>query len=368
MITFLDLQKISQKYSTEIHQAVREVIDSGWYLQGKVLRQFESDYAAYCGSKHCIGVANGLDALTLILKAYKELGTLREGDEVIVPANSFIASFLSISASGLKPILVEPDNRTFNLDSSLIEKRISSRTKAIMPVHLYGQLCDMEAINAIAAKYNLLVIEDAAQSHGAIYKNGKRSGNLGHAAGHSFYPGKNLGALGDGGAVTTDDDELAEVIRALGNYGSKVKYQNLYKGYNSRLDEIQAAVLAVKLRYIDEDNEQRRRMARRYVREIQNPRIELPYFSGEKDHVFHLFVIRSKQRDQIQSYLTEYGVQTIIHYPIPPHKQQAYTEWRNLNLPTTEKIHQEVLSLPISPVMDDSEINRVVELLNAYTK
>jgi dTDP-4-amino-4,6-dideoxygalactose transaminase len=332
---------------------------------GEELKSFESKYASYCGTKHAIGVANGLDALTLIIRAYKELGIFKDGDEIIVPSNTYIASILSISANNMKPVLVEPNINTFNLDPLLIEGKISSRTRAILPVHLYGQLCDMQSINEIAMKYNLKVIEDCAQSQGS-YGYGKKAGNLGEAAGHSFYPGKNLGALGDAGAVTTNDDQLADTIRALLNYGSHIKYQNLYKGVNSRLDELQAALLSVKLPYLDRDTDSRRAIANRYLKEIKNDKIILPWVGNPESHVWHLFVIRTNKRDEFQKYLAANSVQTVIHYPIPPHKQPAYDEISDQSFPISEKIHNEVLSLPISPVMSDSQIDEVIRVTNSY--
>ena len=366
MIPFLDLQKINSKYQPQINQAISKVADSGWYILGKEVEEFEVEFAKYCGVKHCLGVANGLDALILIFRAYKELGLMRDGDEVIVPANTYIASILAISANNLKPILVEPNIATYNIDPDLIEEKITSKTKAILAVHLYGRACEMNKINAIAKKFNLKVVEDSAQAHGAFYGD-KRVGNLGDASGFSFYPGKNLGALGDGGAATTNDGELADVIKALRNYGSHQKYQNIYQGFNSRLDEIQAAVLKIKLQYLDEENDQRRRVAKIYCYNIKNPKIILPNFPDQiKSCVWHLFVIRTENRDRLQKYLLENGVQTVIHYPIAPHKQKAYMELSHLNLPITEKIHNEVLSLPISPVMTEDDARFIVEAINNY--
>jgi dTDP-4-amino-4,6-dideoxygalactose transaminase len=346
-VPFLDLKVINQQYAKDFERAFDQVLDSGWYIQGSQVKAFEKEFADYCATKHCIGVANGLDALILIIRAYKELGKLKEGDEIIVPANTYIASILAITENRLKPILVEPDEQTYNLDSKLIEQAITANTKAILAVHLYGQLANMPAINAIAQKHNLLVIEDSAQAHGASIS-GRKAGNWGDASGFSFYPGKNLGALGDAGAVTTNDDDLAQTIRALGNYGSHKKYENLYQGVNSRLDELQAALLRVKLRHLDQEIEARREIAHSYLQGINNPLIQRPYCSDGDDHVFHLFVIRCKERDKLQAYLQEKGIQTLIHYPIPPHKQKAYPELSHLNLPITEAIHNEVLSLPMS--------------------
>ena len=365
MIKFLDLQGINQQHKFELKQAFERVLDSGWYIMGVELKQFEASFANYCGTKHAIGVANGLDALILIIRAYKELGIFSEGDEIIVPSNTYIASILAISANNLIPILVEPDINTYNLDPSLIEASITSRTKAILPVHLYGQLCDMPAINGIAQKYTLKVIEDCAQAHGATF-NGKRAGNFGDAAGFSFYPGKNLGALGDAGAITTNNDELASAVRALLNYGSHIKYQNLYKGINSRLDELQAALLGVKLKTLDQETEVKRKIADRYQKEITNPKITLPYVVIEESHVWHLFVIRTENRKALQEYLTANEIQTVIHYPIPPHKQSAYKELSHLDLPISELIHKEVLSIPLSHVMTNIEVRKIIDVLNEY--
>ncbi|WP_243348775.1 DegT/DnrJ/EryC1/StrS family aminotransferase [Parabacteroides sp. FAFU027] len=377
MIKFLDLQKINQQYADELKIATARVIDSGWYLLGNEVKSFENHLAEYIGVKHAIGVANGLDALRLILKAYIHMGIMQEGDEVIVPANTYIATLLAISDNRLKPVLVEPNLKTYNLDISLVEKHITPRTKAVLVVHLYGQVCWNEDLEEIARKYNLKVIEDNAQAIGGCYTklngNSVRSGALGDAAGFSFYPGKNLGALGDAGAVSTNDDELAATVRALGNYGSKEKYVNQYQGLNSRLDEIQAAILDVKLRYIDAENQRRREIAQYYCENIESEKIVLPSsrlvtydLLHEKSHVWHLFVIRSEERNSLQKYLADNGIQTLIHYPIPPHKQVAYKELNDSVFPITEKIHNEVLSLPISPVMTESEIENVVDLLSEY--
>lgn len=365
MIPFLDLLKINQQHREEIDSAVKRVLDSGWYISGKEVKAFEADFAAYCGVKHCIGVANGLDALILIFRAYKELGIMNDGDEVIVPSNTFIASILAISANNLVPVLVEPDIDTFNINPALIEAKITPKTKAILPVHLYGQLCDMEAILAIAEKHNLKVVEDSAQAHGATLNN-KRAGNFGHATGFSFYPGKNLGALGDGGAITTNDDELAGILRALGNYGSEIKYQNQFKGVNSRLDELQAAILAVKLKSLDADTEQKRLIVNRYLQEIKNSKITLPKVKDQQAHVWHLFVVLTEDRNALQQYLSDNGIQTVIHYPIPPHKQSAYQEWNNLSYPISEEIHAHVLSLPLSNVMTREQVDKVISIVNAY--
>lgn len=365
MIKFLDLQKINAQYKEELVNISNQIINSGWYILGESVKKFEQQFADYCGTKYCIGVANGLDALVLILRAYIELGRLKKGDEVLVPANTYIATILAISENGLTPILVEPDEITFNIDLSQIEKVISSQTKAIIPVHLYGQAVDMTILGQIASKYDLLVIEDAAQAHGACHE-GKRCGNLGDAAGFSFYPGKNLGALGDGGAITTNDTALAHMVRVLRNYGSKEKYHNQVIGYNSRLDELQAGFLSIKLSSLDKDTSQRRKIAKRYSTEIKNPLISLPMWKDDDSHVFHLYVIKTQNRNHLQEYLNKKGIQTVIHYPIPPHKQQAYAKWNNLSYPVTEKIHQEVLSIPISPVLDNQDVTKIIEAINAY--
>ncbi len=366
MIKFLDLQKINLLYQEEIEQKLINVFRSGWYLLGDEVKTFEKNLSQYIGSRHSIGVANGLDALRLIFKAYIELGFMKPGDEVIVPANTYIASILALSDNGLTPVLVEPDLSTYNIDISKIEEKITTKTKAILIVHLQGRVVFSEALKNLAARYHLKIIEDNAQAIGAEWS-GIKSGNLGDAAGFSFYPGKNLGALGDAGAVTTNDAELAKTIRALANYGSNEKYVNIYKGLNSRLDEIQAAVLDVKLKYIDEENRYRRNIAKRYISEIKNPKITLPENpENEHEHVWHVFVIRTAERSALQNHLTENGIQSLIHYPIPPHQQKAYQEWNDLSLPITEQIHEEVLSLPISPVMSDEEVSRVIDLLNQF--
>jgi dTDP-4-amino-4,6-dideoxygalactose transaminase len=365
MVKFLDLKRINENHRGELIEAFARVLDSGWYILGEEVKNFEAEFATYCGVKHAIGVANGLDALMLIIKAYKELGVFADGDEILVPANTYIASILAISSNNLTPILIEPDKNTFNIDPTLIEAKITSKTKGILPVHLYGQLCDMDAICKIAEAHNLKVIEDCAQSQGAAYR-GKIAGNFGDAAGFSFYPGKNLGALGDGGAVTTNDDDLATTIRAIANYGSHKKYQNLYQGINSRLDELQAAILSVKLKYLDSETEKRRSVADFYLKNITNPKITLPKVDNWHAHVWHLFVVRTPDRDALQKYLSDNGVQTVIHYPIPPHKQQAYASWNNMTLPISELIHAEVISLPISPVMDEKDVKAVVNIINSY--
>lgn len=365
-VPFLDLKQINLKDYEEINQAIAKVINGGWYIQGDYCKQFEKNFADYCGAKHCIGVANGLDALILILRAYKELGLIKDGDEVIVPANTYIASILAISANNLNPVLVEPDINNYLIDVHRIEEAITSKTKAIMVVHLYGQITPMAKVWELANKYDLKVIEDSAQSHGAYYKE-RRAGNLADASGFSFYPGKNLGAIGDGGAVTTNDDELALAIRALGNYGSQMKYKNMYKGINSRLDELQAAILDVKLTKLDEDNLKRRAVAKMYREQIINPEIILPKVALDEDsHVWHVFAIRTQNRDKLQKYLADNSIGTIIHYPIPPHKQEAYKEWNNLSYSLSEQIHKEVLSLPISPVQSIEQTEYVIEKINDF--
>lgn len=373
MIDFLDLKKINAAYRTDLLDACSRVIDSGWYIGGKELQQFEADFAEYCGTKFCVGVANGLDALTLTLRAWRELGKLALGDEVIVPANTYIASILAITENGLVPVLVEPDEKSFNLHPSKIEALITPKTRVIMAVHLYGQLADMPVITAIAKKHNLLVLEDSAQAHGA-QTNNKKAGNWGDASGFSFYPGKNLGALGDAGAITTNDPDLVEVLKALRNYGSHEKYKNITLGVNSRLDEIQAAMLGVKLKHLDEEAEARRTIADAYMRSIRNSHISLP-LPYETDvltfteHAWHLFVVRSAHRDKLQQHLAENGVQTLIHYPIPPHQQEAYKnyDFSSQSFPVTELIHNEILSLPISPVMTHEQAMKVIEVCNSFS-
>ena len=365
MIEFLNLQKITNKHSDEIHAAVSRVIDSGWYLLGNETKMFEQNYSMYIGSNHCIGVANGLDALRLILKGYIELGVMQEGDEVIVPANTFIASMLAITDNKLTPVLVEPDINTFQIDESKIESAITDKTKAIMIVHLYGQCAYTDKIRKICDRYNLKLIEDNAQAVGCKYGD-KRTGSLGDAAGHSFYPGKNLGALGDGGAVTTNDAELNAIVRTLANYGSAIKYTFNYQGLNSRLDEIQAAVLDVKLKYIDKDNQRRKEVARYYLKNIDNRAVTIPNVQKWDAHVFHLFPILCKQRVQLQQHLKDNEIESLIHYPIPPHKQRAYEDWNNMSFPITERIHAEELSLPISQVITDEEVEKVVKAVNSF--
>ncbi|AKL98632.1 DegT/DnrJ/EryC1/StrS family aminotransferase [Endomicrobium proavitum] len=361
MVKFLDLYKINEQYRAEIDAAVKGVIDSGWYLLGKANEEFCKNFANYCGTKYCVGVANGLDALNLIIKAYG-FGT---DDEIIVPANTYIASILSVSQNGCTPVLVEPDINTYNINPDLIEEKITSKTKAIMVVHLYGQAANIDEILELAKKYNLKVIEDSAQAHGA-FSGSKRTGNLGDASGFSFYPGKNLGALGDAGAVTTNNKDLYEKIKAIANYGSKEKYHNIYKGVNSRLDEIQAAVLNVKLKYLDNDNNKRREISKYYRKNIKNPNIILPQVKNEDGHVWHVFAVRAERRDDLKKYLENNDIQTLIHYPIAPHKQQAYKEWNSLSYPITEQIHKTILSLPISPAMEKSEVEKTIDVINGW--
>lgn len=375
MIPFLDLKAINAQYRDELVQACARVIDSGWYIQGAEVKAFEQEFAEYCGTKHCIGVANGLDALILVLRAWKEMGKLKEGDEVIVPANTYIASILAITENRLTPVLVEPDPATYNISPANIRVAITEKTKAIVAVHLYGQLADMPEIMSIANEHDLLVLEDSAQAHGAAI-NGRKAGNWGDASGFSFYPGKNLGALGDAGAVTTNDDQLAETLRALRNYGSHEKYKNLFQGTNSRLDEIQAAMLSVKLKHLDNETAHRRKVAQAYLEGITNPAIVLPALNStfninnsqlmSEAHVYHVFVIRCEQREALQKHLLEHGIQTLIHYPIPPHQQQAYKEWNMHNYPVSELIHQQVMSLPMGPTVTMDEVKKVISAVNSF--
>jgi dTDP-4-amino-4,6-dideoxygalactose transaminase len=366
MVHFLDLKKINSRYREEMIAACTAVIDSGWYIQGEHVTRFESQFSAYCGTDHCVGVASGLDALVLALRAWKDLGMLKSGDEVIVPANTYIASILAITENGLVPRFVEPDEKTLNISAENILKSINSKTRVILPVHLYGRLAPMVEIMDIARQYELLVLEDAAQAHGALL-NGKRAGSWGHAGAFSFYPGKNLGALGDAGALVSNDQVLVENVRRLGNYGSSEKYINTVKGVNSRLDEMQAALLTIKLEDLDRVSEQRRQIASFYCQNIKNPNVEMLALGGE-DHVYHLFVIRSEFRDELSEHLQKCGVQTLVHYPIPPHKQDAYKEFNNLNLPVTEKIHNEIISIPIGPEMSEADVNLVVHSCNSFRK
>ena len=369
MIEFLDLKSVNESYEEELIESFRRVIKSGWYIQGQECEKFEEEFANYCGVKYAVGVANGLDALTLIIRAYKELGLMTDGDEIIVPSNTYIASILAISQNHLVPVFVEPNLDTYLINPNLIEEKITSKTKAIMPVHLYGQICEMNQILDIADKYNLKVIEDSAQSHGAYYffdNVEKRSGNLGDASGFSFYPGKNLGALGDGGIVTTNDLELARTVKALGNYGSLQKYEHIYKGVNSRLDEIQAAMLRVKLKNLDNEIEKRRIVAEYYLNNIQNDKIILPKVICKNSHVWHLFVIRTQNRQELQDYLDKNAIKTLIHYPIPPHEQKAYSEMSTQKYKISELIHKNVLSIPISPVISEEDMRYIVKIINEY--
>ncbi|MEM9678791.1 MAG: DegT/DnrJ/EryC1/StrS family aminotransferase [Bacteroidota bacterium] len=366
MIPFLDLHKVNERFMDAFQSEIEDCINNSSFILGQKVVQFESEFANYCGTKHCIGTASGLDALTLILKGYVGTGKLKEGDKVIVPATTFIATALSVMQANLIPVFVEPDPRTFNISADAVEKAIDDDVKAIIVVHLYGQLADMQAIGKTANAHNLILIEDAAQAHGAENHNGIKAGHLSDAAAFSFYPSKNLGALGDGGCVTTSNDQLAEHIRLIRNYGSKEKYKNEVIGYNSRLDEIQAAFLSVKLKRLDEDNAKRRQIASRYLDEIHNEKIDLPYYDTSKNHVFYVFVVKVMQRDVFCSHLDKHNIQWLIHYPIPPHKQNALAMYNHLSLPVTEDIHDHVVSIPISPVMSDVEVTKVIETLNAY--
>lgn len=365
MIPFLDLKSVNEKMNQELKDACSRVIDSGWYISGSELKTFEKKFAEYCGTKYCLGVANGLDALILTLRAWKEMGKLQDGDEVIVPANTYIASVLAITENKLKPVLVEPDEKSFNLNSVLVKEAITSKTKAILPVHLYGQLADMPSLMKIAKEHNLLVLEDSAQAHGANI-DGKKAGNWGNASGFSFYPGKNLGALGDAGAITTNDEKLFDVLDHLRNYGSREKYKNEFKGVNSRLDEIQAAMLTVKLKYLDEHTNIRRSIANQYVKGMNNSLISTPYFEKDEHHVWHLFVVRTAHREKLIDHLKKNDIASLIHYPIPPHKQNAYKELSDLSFPITETIHKEVLSLPIGPTMSQKDVEQVISAINSF--
>ncbi|ATG15704.1 DegT/DnrJ/EryC1/StrS family aminotransferase [Providencia alcalifaciens] len=371
MINFLDLKSINQQYQQELHDACKRVIDSGWYIMGNELESFEKNFSDYCGTKYALGVANGLDALTLVLRAWKELGKIKAGDEVIVQANTYIASVLAITENDLIPVLVEPDADSYNLSISNVEAAITNKTKVILPVHLYGQISPMPEIMALAKQHNLLVLEDCAQSHGAML-DGIKCGNWGDAAGFSFYPGKNLGALGDAGAITTNSEELANTLKALRNYGSHQKYLNLFQGVNSRLDEIQAAMLNVKLKYLDKETETRQKIALTYLENIDNPLIKLPltadkYKQNLQSHVWHLFVIATEHRDTFQTHLNNLGIQTLIHYPTPPHQQQAYIGYNNLSLPITESIHKEVLSIPLHTSLKNYEIINISRAINEFS-
>nr|WP_297939118.1 DegT/DnrJ/EryC1/StrS family aminotransferase [uncultured Lachnoclostridium sp.] len=361
VIKFLDLQKINNRFRNEIDQRIKKVLDKGRYLQGEENEIFCKNFAHYCGTKYCIGVGNGLDALTLMIKAYG----FKDGDEIIVPANTYIATILSISHNGCKPVLVEPSLDTFNIDPLKIEEKITNKTKAILVVHLYGHAVEMEKIWDLATKYNLKVFEDCAQAHGAMYKD-RKVGNLSDAAAFSFYPGKNLGAFGDAGAVVTNDESIFKKIKALANYGSDRKYHNIYKGVNSRLDELNAAILDVKLKYLDEDNEKRRRIANEYLNKIANKKIILPRIKSDESTVWHVFTVRTEKRDEFQKYLKENGIESIIHYPIPPHKQLAYKEWNNDCYPISEEIHRTIISIPISPVLSFAECQKIIDVINLY--
>jgi dTDP-4-amino-4,6-dideoxygalactose transaminase len=381
MIKFLDLQLNNKRFEQEFQKKFQQFLNSGHYILGQEVDTFETNFAKYCGTKYCIGTSNGLDALTLIFKAYLELDILKPGDQVMLPANTFFASVLSVINSGLIPVLIEPELNTYNISIQEIKKQLTPKVKVIMAVHLYGQLANMEAIHTLAKSHDLLIIEDAAQAHGASYNsefkiqdskfqipNSKelRAGNLGNAAAFSFYPSKNLGALGDGGAVTTNDKILAETIKKLHNYGSEKKYEHKLLGYNHRLDEIQAMFLNIKLPYLDADNLKRQDIAKRYLAEINSEKIALPFYDGSKNHVFHVFAVRVKNRNNFVSYLKKHDIETLIHYPIPPHKQEALKSFNRLRLPITEDIHETIVSLPMSPMMSDSNVSQVIKVLNAY--
>lgn len=366
MIPFLDLQKINARFEDQFNQVFQEFLDSGWYILGEKVDTFEKEFAAYCGTDHCIGTGNGLDALRCILEGYKLLDKLKLGDEVLVASNTFIATILAIEQAGLVPVLSETEPEHYNFDLHNLEDQISPKTKVIMPVHLYGKLAPMAEINQIAERHDLLVIEDAAQAHGAMDPQGRRAGNLGDAAAFSFYPVKNLGALGDGGAVTTNDSELAKIVAQIRNYGASTKYVNEVPGFNSRLDEIQAALLSCKLKPLDADNEKRREIARRYLSEVNNEKIDLPAYDGGLNHVFHLFVVRVRDRDHFRDYLKENEIGTLVHYPVPPHRQGAFPHLAHLSFPVSEQIHDEVVSIPINPILETDQINRIINVLNNY--
>ncbi|GAB5401389.1 MAG: DegT/DnrJ/EryC1/StrS family aminotransferase [Aureisphaera sp.] len=366
-VPFLDLHKINARYDREFKEVFASFLDSGYYILGNQVRQFETDFAAYCGTNHCVGVANGLDGLRLILEGYKELGRIQHGDEVLVASNTYIATILGIKQAGLTPVLVESEVSRYNLDMDKLVPHVGPKTKAIMPVHLYGQLAPMDDINAFAKAHDLLVIEDAAQAHGVIADDGRKAGNLSDAAAFSFYPTKNLGALGDGGVVTTNDKGLAELISKLRNYGFSQRYVSDWVGVNSRLDEVQAALLNIKLKDLDDDNEKRRTIARRYLSEITNHRLEMPQYNDGKDHIFHLFVVRVENRDHFRAYLDGKGIGHLVHYPIPPHKQKALSELSSLSFPVTENIHNTIVSIPISPVMTNEQVSEVITVLNHYS-
>ncbi|NNM23695.1 MAG: DegT/DnrJ/EryC1/StrS family aminotransferase [Flavobacteriaceae bacterium] len=366
MIPFLDLQKINARFEDQFNQVFQEFLDSGWYILGERVDTFEKEFGAYCGTDHCVGTGNGLDALRCILEGYKQLDKLKLGDEVLVASNTFIATILAIEQAGLVPVLSETEPEHYNFDLHNLEDQISPKTKVIMPVHLYGKLAPMAGINQIAERHDLLVIEDAAQAHGAMDPQGRRAGNLGDAAAFSFYPVKNLGALGDGGAITTNDSELAEIVAQIRNYGASTKYVNEVPGFNSRLDEIQAALLSCKLKRLDADNEKRREIARRYLSEVNNEKIDLPAYDGGLNHVFHLFVVRVRDRDHFRDYLKEKEIGTLVHYPVPPHRQGAFPHLAHLSFPVSEQIHDEVVSIPINPILETDQINRIINALNNY--
>jgi dTDP-4-amino-4,6-dideoxygalactose transaminase len=363
MIKYLDLKRINDCHDMELRQAIDEVLQSGWYLKGEATHLFEQHYADFIGTKYCIGCANGLDALTLIFRAYKEMGIMRDGDEVIVPANTFIASILAITDNNLVPVMVEPDIKTLEIDDRLIEQTITTRTRAIMIVHLYGRCAYTDKIGELCKRYNLRLIEDNAQAHGCTFGN-RKTGSLGEAAGHSFYPGKNLGALGDAGAVTTNVEELARVIAALGNYGSHQKYVHDYAGRNSRIDELQAAMLDVKLKYLDTENQRRKQIASIYINKVKNPLIYIP--QSERDCVWHIFPVFCERRDELKQYLGSHGVETQIHYPIPPHMQHCYSRWNSISLPVTERLSREELSLPCHQMMTDKDAEMIAEIINLF--
>lgn len=366
MINFLDLHKINNRFRKELEASFAKSLETSYYILGPNVKTFETEFANYCGTDYCLGTANGLDALTLILKGYIELGRLKKGDKIIVPANTYIATILSVLHADLEPVFVEPNPKTYNISAEEVKTKLNKDVKAILAVHLYGQLAEMERLKSIADEHNLLLIEDAAQAHGAVLSHNVKAGNLGHAAAFSFYPGKNLGALGDGGAVTTNDNDLYEAILLLRNYGSKIKYENEIIGYNSRLDDLQAAFLSVKLKYLDSDNAKRREVARCYLQKIRNSKIVLPFYDDSDNHVFHIFVVELEDRKHFIDHLNKNNVGWLIHYPIPPHKQKALQRFSHLKLPITEQIHKRIISLPISPVLTDEEVNRVIEVINAY--
>lgn len=366
MIKYLDLKKTTRPYANEIQRAIKQVVESGWFLRGEQTQAFESEYAKFIGTKLCVGCGNGLDALTLTLRAYIEMGVMGEGDEVIVPANTYIATILAITENRLRPVLVEPRIDTFQIDDSLIEQAITDRTRAVMIVHLYGRCAYTERIGEICKSHNLKLIEDNAQAHGCTFTDGRRTGSLGDAACHSFYPGKNLGALGDAGAVTTDDEQLAETVRSIANYGSSRKYVFDYQGRNSRIDEVQAATLRVKLRHLNADNTRRKEIAMRYISRINNAKLLLPSRDYCRNSVHHIFPVLCTERDRLQQYLAEKGIETIIHYPIPPHRQACYKDMNGLSLPITERIHNEELSIPLNQTLSNAEVEQIINALNEF--